>query len=142
MTVEMQGLPAELRAWLLSVTGADEITAKQVPGGASRQAWFVDAHGVPDGALFLRYDPRPPQPDSAFHPLQVEAEIIRALSDAGACVPAVVAVHPTLQAVLLRRVDGETWFYLIGDPDEQVAVARDFIRHLAAIHRIECADGM
>ena len=140
MTGEAHGLPAELHAWLSSATGADEITAKQVPGGASRQAWFVDAHGVPDGGLFLRYDPRPPQPDSAFHPLQVEAEIMRALSDAGACVPAVVAVHPTLQAVLLRRVEGETWFYLIEDPDEQVAVARDFIGHLAAIHRIEPRD--
>lgn len=131
------GLSEELRAWIIEVTGADEITEKQVPGGASRQAWFIDARGAEDPALFLRYDPRPPKPGSAFHSLQVESEIVAALSTAGACVPRVVAAHPTLQAVLLERVEGETWFYLIEDPDDQVATASDFIAKMAAIHRID-----
>ncbi|MBD0863560.1 phosphotransferase family protein [Gordonia sp. zg691] len=135
-----KGLPDELRAWIVEVTGAQDITAKQVPGGASRQAWFVDAHGVTGGSLFLRYDPREPKPGSAFHPLSMEAEIMAALNDAGACVPRVVASHPSLQAVLLERVGGETWFYLITDPDEQVVVARDFITKLAAIHRLDPRD--
>ncbi|GAC01396.1 hypothetical protein GONAM_25_00580 [Gordonia namibiensis NBRC 108229] len=138
-----KGLPEELRSWIVDVTGARDITTRQVPGGASRQAWFVDVRGGTGDSsveLFLRYDPREPKPGSAFHPLPVEAEIMSALNRAGACVPCVVAAHPTLQAVLLERVGGETWFYLIKGPDEQVAVARDFIGKLAAIHRIDPRD--
>lgn len=132
-------LDPQLRSWIIEVTGAREVSARQVPGGASRQAWFVDAVGTPDGdaALFLRYDPREPKPGSAFHPLSVEAEIMAALNAAGACVPRVLAAHPTEQAVLIERVGGQTWFYLIEDPEEQVRVARDFIGKLAAIHQLD-----
>jgi aminoglycoside phosphotransferase (APT) family kinase protein len=62
---------------------------------------------------------------------------MRALGGAGIPVPAVHAVHPEREAVLLDRVPGDTWFYRIRDPEEQVAVAQDFIRTLAAVHRLE-----
>jgi aminoglycoside phosphotransferase (APT) family kinase protein len=132
------GIPAALRQWISEVTGAGEVELRQVPGGASRQAWFVDVGtGAQARALFLRYDPRDPDPGSAFHPLAVEAEIMAELHRHGVTVPLVIAAHPTQQAVLLERVGGDTWFRLIKDPDEQVRTAQDFIAKLAALHRID-----
>ncbi|VEG40226.1 putative aminoglycoside phosphotransferase [Mycolicibacterium flavescens] len=133
-------ISAELQQWILQTTGAERVEVKQVPGGASRQAWFVDTHGPGgDEQLFLRYDPQPPKPGSAFHPLQVEAEIMAELWRHGVTVPRVVAAHPNEQAVLLERVGGDTWFRLIKDPDEQVRTAQDFIAKLAHLHRIDAA---
>lgn len=128
---------ADIRQWIADVTGADDVTLTQVSGGASRQAWFVDVHtGSGTRPLFLRYDPRDPDPLSAFHPLQIEAEIMAELHRHGVTVPKVIAAHPTRQAVLLERVGGDTWFRLIKDPDEQVRTAQDFIAKLAALHSI------
>lgn len=141
MSSERRELPADIREWITAVTGADRVDVKQVPGGASRQAWFVDAvTGSDTQALFLRYDPRDPDPGSAFHPLSVEAEIMAELHRNGVTVPRVVAAHPESQAVLLERVGGGTWFSLIKDPDEQVRTAKDFIEKLAALHRIDAHD--
>ena len=47
--------------------------------------------------------------------------------------------RPDAGIELAERVSGETWFYRIKDPDEQVRVARDFIRNLAALHRLDPA---
>jgi aminoglycoside phosphotransferase (APT) family kinase protein len=66
-----------------------------------------------------------------------EADVYRALQDTAIPVPRIYGVHEKPQAVLSERARGETWFSRIRDPDEQLAVARDFIRHLAALHRIE-----
>lgn len=131
----------DLQQWIAAATGARAVDVTQVAGGASREAWFVDAHT--DGGprqLFLRYDRRPPNPHSAFHPLQVEAQIMAELHRHGVTVPAVVAVHPEQQAVLLERVGGATWFRLIADPDEQIRTARDFIAKLAYLHRLDPHD--
>ncbi|MGE2728284.1 phosphotransferase family protein [Mycolicibacterium vaccae] len=130
----------EIKQWVADVTGADVAEFTQVSGGASRQAWFVDVRrdGVTE-PLFLRYDPRDPDPHSAFHPLQVEAEIMAELHRHGVTVPRVVAAHPERQAVLLERVGGDTWFRLIKDPAEAVRTAQDFIAKLAALHRIDAA---
>lgn len=131
----------DLRQWISSIIGATELELKQVSGGASRQAWFVDAQtNSGTQSLFLRYDPRGPKPSSAFHPLQVEAEIMAELYRHGVTVPRVVAAHPKQQAVLLERVGGETWFRLIEDPAEQVRTAQDFIAKLAYLHSIDAHD--
>lgn len=131
----------ELRQWIAEVTGADRVELKQVSGGASRQAWFVDAvSGEVTQELFLRYDPKTHEPGGAFHPLQVEAEIMAELYRHGVTVPRVIAAHPVQQAVLLERARGETWFRLIKDPDEQVRTAQDFIAKLAALQRIDGRD--
>nr|WP_090276962.1 phosphotransferase family protein [Mycolicibacterium komanii]CRL70667.1 putative aminoglycoside phosphotransferase [Mycolicibacterium komanii] len=137
----MSNVPAisdELQQWIAQSAGAERVEVKQVAGGASRQAWFVDTHGPGgDEQLFLRYDPHPPKPGSAFHPLQVEAEIMGELWRHGVTVPRVLAVHPVEQAVLLERIGGDTWFRLIEDPDDQVRTAQDFIAKLAYLHRID-----
>ncbi|KKW65403.1 phosphotransferase family protein [Mycolicibacterium elephantis] len=141
MTGDRPELPADIREWIMAQTGAQRVDVKQVPGGASRQAWFVDIFAGADAQhLFLRYDPREPDPVSAFHPLAVEAEVMAELYRHGVTVPRVVAAHPQRQAVLLERIDGGTWFSRIKDPDEQVSTARDFITKLAALHRIDAKD--
>lgn len=141
MIGERSELPDDIRDWITAQTGAERVDVKQVPGGASRQAWFVDTFTGADAQhLFLRYDPREPDPVSAFHPLAVEAEIMAELYRHGVTVPRVIAAHPHRQAVLLQRVHGGTWFSRIKDPDEQVRTARDFITKLSALHRIDAKD--
>lgn len=129
-------LPADILDWISDVAGP-VAAARRIPGGGIRQGWFVDVDkpGGTAGELFLRFSPAPES--SAFHPLGVEAEVVAALRRAGALVPAVHAVHPSREAVLLERVAGDTWFSRIVDPAEQVAVARDFIRSLAFVHRLD-----
>ncbi len=139
-------LPAEIVSWMEEVTGAPVTKMDRVPGGASREAWFIDVKR-PDGSteeLFLRYsraargpEGGPGSPYTGFLPLHREAEVFLALQDTEVTVPRVLAVHPEKEAMLAERVPGETWFYRIKDPDEQVRVAQDFIRNLAALHRLD-----
>lgn len=131
-------LPDPILAWIEEVAGGRVTGADRVPGGASREAWFVDvARDDEVLPLFLRYS-RAPQPDgSIFHPLRVEAEVFVALQDTEVTVPRTLGVHPTEEAMLSERVPGGTWFSRIEDPAEQVRVAQDFIRNLAALHRID-----
>jgi aminoglycoside phosphotransferase (APT) family kinase protein len=131
-------LPDELLTWIEETTGGRVTSSDRIPGGASREAWFVDVSDQPP--LFLRYSAQPMPERSAFHRLAVEAEIVTALHDAGVRVPHVLAVHPTREAVLSERERGATWFYRIQDPDEQVQVAQDFIAHLAQVHSIDPRD--
>ena len=126
-------LPADILGWMEESAGP--VTgATRIPGGGMREGWFVDAGGK---QLFLRRSPGPLPQNTAFHRLGTEAEVVAALHRAGVRVPEVYAVHPTREAVLLERIAGDTWFYLIKDHDEQVRVAQDFIRSLARIHTLK-----
>ena len=132
-------LDPEIVSWIEQATGLPVAAADRIPGGGTRQGWFVDLRDR-DGSVikrFLRYSLEPES--SAFHSLAVEAEVIRALGAAGARVATVYAVHPTLEAVLLERIPGDTWFYRIREPGDQVKVAQDFIRSLAYVHRLDPA---
>ncbi|WP_261574314.1 phosphotransferase family protein [Frankia gtarii] len=136
-------LPVAILEWIEKAAGFPVLKAERIPGGGTRQGWFVDVGAdTCDGAgkLFLRYSPERLPDRGAFHRLATEAEVMRALRGAGIAVPAVCAVHPVEEAVLLERVPGETWFYRIRDPAEQVRVAQDFIRSLAKVHRLDPAD--
>ncbi|HVV12647.1 phosphotransferase family protein [Amycolatopsis sp.] len=139
MDGEALRLPGEIVGWLEETTGLPLAAAERIPGGGIRQGWFVDFRG-PGGAvreLFLRYSPRPESP--AFHRLGTEAQVVRALSEAGARVPKIHAAHPSREAVLQDRIDGGTWFARIEDQDEQLRVAQDFVRQLAYVHRLDPA---
>ncbi|HET6966025.1 MAG TPA: phosphotransferase family protein [Acidimicrobiales bacterium] len=138
---EVGSLPEDVLSWIASAAGAPVVSADRIPGGATREGWFVDV-GRPEGPvreLFLRFSPKPLPERSAFHRLATEAAIMRALGPTEVAVPTIVAVHPEREAVLSERVAGATWFYRIGDPDEQVRVADDFMRNLAALHRLDPA---
>jgi hypothetical protein len=55
-------------------------------------------------------------------------------------VAALVAAHPTEPAFLMARVDGASRFAQIPDPDDQLAVARQFMEQLAELHRLDPVD--
>ena len=132
-------LPDDILAWIEDAAGQPVTGADRIPGGASREGWFVDVK-APDGGdrhLFLRYSPTPMPERSAFHPLATEAAVMHGLAGTGIAVPPILGVHPQREAVLEERVPGATWFYRIKDPDEQVRVAHDFVRNLAALHRLD-----
>lgn len=132
-------LATEIVKWMEHATGRPLVSADRIPGGGTREGWFVDFEN-PDGTieeLFLRYSPGAVPDTSAFHPLAVEAEVVRALRSTAVPVPEIHAVHPDREAVLMERVAGDTWFYRIADPDEQVRVAQAFIASLAAQHRVD-----
>ncbi len=134
-------LPDDLVAWVEEVGGGTLVAADRRPGGARKEAWFVDVSG-PDGEvfhLFLRYDRSDPTLTKDPWTLHREAGVYLALQGTAVPVPRVLGVHPIHQAMLSERVAGETWFSRIGDPDERESTARDFIVKLAALHRIDAS---
>jgi aminoglycoside phosphotransferase (APT) family kinase protein len=126
-------LPGDVVGWVEDALGPLR-AAEQRPGGARKQAWFIDVAGE---ELFLRFDPDDPSATGDPWTVHREAVVYRALHAAGLRVAAVRAVHPNRQAVVLERVAGRPWFSRIKDPVEQLATARDFMGQLAALHRID-----
>jgi aminoglycoside phosphotransferase (APT) family kinase protein len=132
-------LPEDVTSWIESVTGQAVVDADRIPGGATREGWFVDV-ATPEGAtreLFVRYSPAALPARSAFHRLGTEAAIMKAVAPHGVAVPRILGVHPEREAVLSERVGGATWFYRIKDPGEQVRVAQDFVKNLARWHGLD-----
>lgn len=134
-------LPRPIEEWAATVAGGRLKKADRRPGGGRREAWFVDFE-LPDGSVaewFLRLD-RSTRVDSGdpYSTLR-ETDVYLALQDTAIPVPRIHGVHERPQAVLSDRSDGETWFSRIRDPEEQLSVARDFMRHLAALHRLDPA---
>jgi aminoglycoside phosphotransferase (APT) family kinase protein len=133
------GLPDELVPWVESVGGGRLLSADRMPGGARKEAWFIDIAGV-DGAvtrLFLRYDRSDPALTKDPWTLHREATVYLALQDGPVPVPRVLGVHPVYQAMLSERVEGGNWFSRIADPAEQEATAQDFMTKLAALHGLD-----
>ncbi|MET7773444.1 phosphotransferase family protein [Nocardia sp. NPDC005366] len=113
--------------------------AQRRPGGGRREAWYVD---VRDSAgqmrdLFLRYDRATPEEKGDPFTLHREAYFYEAFTDTDVPVPRVLGVHPTEQAILSSRVGGHPWFSDLHDEQERVAVASEFMRILAAMHRLD-----
>ena len=137
-TAESLALPDPIVEWIEDVTAAKVERVDRRPGGARKEAWFVDVRGD-DGAdeLFLRYDRSDPEARGDPWTLRRESIVYLALQATEVPVPRVLAVHPTEQAMLTERVVGDNWFSRIRDPATQLRVARDFMTHLAALHRLD-----
>ena len=131
-------LPIDLVAWIEDVAGGRVVHADRQPGGARKEAWFVDVVGG-DGVrqLFLRYDRSDPGRTGDPWTLHREADVYVALQHTEVPVPEVLAVHPVHQAMLSVRVHGQNWFSRITDPSEQESTAKHFMEKLAALHRID-----
>jgi aminoglycoside phosphotransferase (APT) family kinase protein len=69
--------------------------------------------------------------------LRREAAVYGALQGMGVRIPTLVAVHPTQEAFLMRRIEGRNWFSEIKDPERAVAIASDFMAQVAGIHKID-----
>lgn len=135
------GLPDDLVSWIEEVGGGRLALADRMPGGARKEAWFIDLEG-PDGSLtscFLRYDRSDPALTKDPWTLHREATVYLALQDGPVPVPRVLGVHPVHQAMLSERVEGGNWFSRITDPAEQEATARDFMTKLAALHSLDAS---
>jgi aminoglycoside phosphotransferase (APT) family kinase protein len=133
------GLSAERVDWIESVTACRLVGARPIPAGG-RQGWLVDVAG-PSGAheLFLQAGRGLGDGPSTFQGFDIEAEVYRALAPHGIPVPKVWGVDRALDLLLVDRIPGVVWFRPPADPDEQIRVAQDFIRHLATWHRIGAA---
>ena len=138
-TEPANGLPPAITSWLQEVTSATHVHARRRPGGGRRQAWVVDVEhdDGPVEPLFLRFDGSDPAKTGDPFTLDRETRFYAALQDTDVPVPRLVASHPTLQAVLCGRVEGETWFSRLKDESARLAIAREFMSKLAALHRVD-----
>ena len=121
--------------------GVDVVLADRMPGGARKEAWFIDLE-MADGTVascFLRYDRSDPERTKDPWTLHREATVYLALQNGPVPVPRVLGVHPVHQAMVSERVPGGNWFSRITDPGEQEATAQDFMTKLAALHSLDAA---
>ena len=102
------GLPDDLVSWIEEVGGGRVVLADRMPGGARKEAWFIDLDRA-DGTVascFLRYDRSDPARTKDPWTLHREATVYLALQDGPVPVPRVLGVHPVHQAMLSERVRG------------------------------------
>jgi aminoglycoside phosphotransferase (APT) family kinase protein len=119
-------------AWIERVTGGSVVDVVQVAGGG-RSGFAVDVK-TGDGtlALFLQRGGRGGV--GSFMGFGREAEVYRALEPVGIPIPHVWGVDEDLDVFLVDRAEGQVWFRPPRDPDVEIAVARDFMHHLATWH--------
>jgi aminoglycoside phosphotransferase (APT) family kinase protein len=108
-------------------------------GGAVRSGAEVDVRRR-DGRLergFLAYDGGQRVMPGVRDKYLREASLLRALADTDILAPKLLASDPDLRAHLFEFVTGEDRFARLTDPDEAMAVARQFIGELAKLHRLD-----
>ena len=129
----MTELEAPVISWIEQAAGGRVTGAQQVSGGG-RIGFTIDldASGGTTTALFLQRGGRGGV--GSFMGFAREAEVYRALEPLGIPIPHVWGVDESLDVFLVDRAPGQTWFQAPRDPAVAVAVAQDFMRHLAAWH--------
>ena len=133
------GLRPELVDWIRSATRAVELKIERRTGGASREGYAVDVRSA-DGAaraLWLRLDSGAGPQTNTLYSLRREAAVYRALGATPLRVARLVAVHPSIDAFLLERIEGRGWFAEIRDPRQQESVARGFMAQMAQLHGLD-----
>jgi len=132
----------ELARWAAVLVDVPTVELTRRPGGGSHQAWDVTASSGGSGGFaqrwFLRADPVEPDPRKHYT-LRREAEVYRAVRAIGLPSPAVLGVHPTIEAVLLERATGDAAFAKL-DPSVQSAIIDDFAPWLARLHAADPVD--
>jgi aminoglycoside phosphotransferase (APT) family kinase protein len=125
-------MDAAVTAWIERTAGGRVVDCTQVAGGG-RSGFAVDVEA--DGAvraLFLQRGGRGGV--GSFMGFAREAEVYRALEPLGIPIPHVWGVDEDLDVFLVDRAEGQVWFRPPRDDDVAVAVAQDFMRHLATWH--------
>ena len=139
-TAAAVSLPDDLVSWVEEVGGGALVEADRKPGGARKEAWFVDLRRD-DGTVnqcFLRYDRSDPARTKDPWTLHREATVYLALQGTDVPVPRVLGVHPVHQAMLSERVEGETWFSRIARRRRSRRRRHsDFMTKLAALHALD-----
>ena len=130
---EFTELGAPVVSWIEAVAGGRVARVQQVAGGG-RAGYAVDVQASDGGtaALFLQRGGRGGV--GSFMGFEREAEVYRALEPLGIPIPHVWGVDESRDVFLVDRAPGTVWFRPPTDPDVAVAVAQDFMRHLATWH--------
>ena len=125
-------IDATAREWIERTTGGAVADVVQVAGGG-RSGFAVDVK-VDDAVrpLFLQRGGRGGV--GSFMGFAREAEVYRALEPLGIPIPHVWGVDEDLDVFLVDRAEGQVWFRPPRDDDVAVAVAQDFMHHLATWH--------
>lgn len=130
----------DLLEWVASQAGGPVTRAERTSGGNRCEGWRIDiaVPGAGTRELFLRFMPRPP---AGIEPYNVrrEAAVYAALSGSKVPAPDLIALHPTLYAMLTVRAPGRAEFRRLKDDAEKAVIARDCMRALAELHRLDAA---
>lgn len=137
------GLEPKVAAWIAERTGGTITEARRIPAGG-RHGWLLSVR-TPAGQthdLFMQQARQGAGNEltSAFMGFEKEAEVYRALAGHGLPIPKVWGLDAEMGVLLLDRVKGVTWLHPPADPAEQLSVAQDFMRHIAAWHRLDPRD--
>lgn len=137
-------LPSRMSDWIEAVTGRAIRDATRQAGGGRNEGWLVrlepSAPGDADHPVFLRWVRSDPGATGDPWSVHREADVYRALDGRGVRVAGFHGVHPTEQAILLDAVPGDGRFALIADRDRATAIAQDFMRCLADVHRLDVVE--
>jgi aminoglycoside phosphotransferase (APT) family kinase protein len=126
-----------LLRWVADVEQGTVVRLAPISGGNRCQSWAIDVEGT-DGVVrerYLRYQP-PRAPSVEPYTVWREAGIYRVLHGTPVPAPALVAVHPEMQAILTERAPGRADFRRIGDDGQRATIAREFVEGLATLHRL------
>ncbi|GHF67192.1 hypothetical protein GCM10017056_43040 [Seohaeicola zhoushanensis] len=113
----------------------------QISGGNRCRSWLIGlepGHDVPH-TVYLRYQP-PREPSAEPYTVWREALIYRALEATDVRAPRLLAVHRSYQAIITTAAEGRADYRRLTDPDEKAAIAEDFAKALAELHRHPFAD--
>lgn len=135
-------LPAGLAAAVEALTGAQITVTPRGGGGASREGaeltlTYADGRSVD---AYMNYDVYRAGvgDDAAF---AREAAILQALSGAlagsGVRAARYIADLPEFRALITEKVNGDANFNAVRDPALRSAIAVDFMRQIATLHRIK-----
>ncbi|MFJ3212634.1 phosphotransferase family protein [Streptomyces flaveolus] len=134
-------LPAEIVAWIEAEAGHPVTSVTRVAAGGRRLGFAIDLAGPGSPRrLYLAMEPDDATADDRPSGLRREFHVFRRLARDGVRVPTVLALHPTVDAMLMELVPGHARFGSIGDTATKVAVARDFMGCLATAHLVDPSD--
>lgn len=131
-------LPAALHTWIEETVGAPIGSAQRVAAGGRRLGFAVDVLDTEVGpALYLAIEPADATAADRPSGLRREFDVYARLARDGVRVPRVIAVHPTVDAMLMERVPGHARYSALEDTSVKAAVARDFMTCLAQAHLVD-----
>ncbi len=140
--VKRELLPEPLLRWIETSLGGEIVRIRpRAGGGAVRSGAEVDvrlaAGRVQRG--FLAYDGGQRLFSGVREKYLREASLLRALAGTDIRAPRLLASDPDLRAHLFEFAEGEDRFVRLTDPEQAMAVAKDFVADLAKLHRLDPA---
>ncbi|MBC2864959.1 phosphotransferase family protein [Streptomyces mexicanus] len=131
-------LSAEIVAWIEAEAGHPVTSVTRVAAGGRRLGFAVDLAGADSTrGLYLAMEPGDATAGDRPSGLRREFHVYQRLARDGIRVPPVLALHPTIDAMLMEHVPGHARYGSIGDTATKVAVARDFMACLATAHLVD-----